>query len=223
MNTNRSALDPRLWLLISPALPVGGYSYSHGLESAVLTGRVSDFESAREFIGSLAERVLPRLDLPLLHRLLEALHAGNTEQLNYWNDIVHATRESSELLLEDKDKGRALQRLFPAIGLPTETYVDEPSFPAAFAQVCYHWNIPSATAMCGYAWSWFEMLVAAVVKLVPLGHSDGQRMLLEFNENLNRLAACALEYSDEEIGAGAPGLAMLSSGHETQYARQFRS
>ncbi len=234
MNTERAAdsvrqiasgpaPDPRFWLLISPTLPVGGYSYSHGLESAVLTGWVHDFESARDWIGSLALRVLPRLELPLIDRLLDAFEAADAQRVTYWNEFAHATRESNELLLEEREKGGALVRLFPALGITSDLVVEEAGFATAYAQVCSHWQVPKVTALQGYAWIWFEMLVAAAIKLVPLGHSDGQRLLLEFNNTLDELVSQALECADDDIGAGAPGLGSLSSGHETQSARLFRS
>lgn len=221
--TKNMSVDTRFWMLISPALPVGGYSFSHGIESAIATGAVTDFESTKHWVSTLAERVLPSLELPIVARLIESLRAGDVDQVNYWNDIALATRESRELLLEEREKGRALVQLFPALGIEPAIQTKNPSFSAAFAQVCHQWEISIDTALCGYAWIWYEMLVTAAVKLVPLGHSDGQRLLLALNGTLDGLLAAALECRDEDIGASAPSLAMLSSAHETQHARLFRS
>lgn len=218
-----AAANTRFWMLLSPALPVGGYSYSHGLESAVSQGKISDAQSTDDWITKLGDRVLPTLELPLIARLLNAINKQDEQTANDWNDTAHATRESAELLLEETEKGRALVRLFPALNVVPKVSIQNPGFSAAYALVCSQWQIPERQALQGFAWIWFEMLVAAAIKLVPLGHSDGQRLLLGFNAKLPDLTERALLCTDNEIGASAFGLAMLSSGHETQPARLFRS
>lgn len=217
------SIDTRFWMLISPVLPVGGYSYSHGLESAVAKGWIGDATSCEEWIRTLASRVLVELELPLLIRLLEACDNNDQTAARHWNDLAHATRETTELLLEEKAKGEALTRLFPALEISPSVRIDSAGFTAAFAQACSFWQIPSSTALQGYAWAWFEMLVAAAIKLVPLGHSDGQRLLLRFNGQLEEFSNRATEIDDDAIGATSPGLAILSSEHETQHGRVFRS
>ena len=216
-------LDPRFWMLINPLLPVGGYSFSHGLESAVEQGWVRDFSSTQTWIRSLGERVLVNLELPVLQRLLEAFLAQDDDACRYWNDVSHASRESAELLLEEQAKGQALVRLFDAFGVENHWGSETHGFTSAFAQICCHWQIDRDTAMQGYAWIWIELLVAAAVKSVPLGHSDGQRLLLNFTQLLPEFVAQAKGVADQDIGSSAPGLAMLSSAHETQHARVFRS
>ncbi len=213
----------RFWMLLSPALPVGGFSYSHGLESAVAEGKIFDAQSTDDWIATLGERVLPTLELPLVARLLSAINKQDERSANDWNDTAHATRESAELLLEETEKGKALFRLFPSLDVVPMVTIPNPGFSAAYALACSHWQIPERQALQGFAWIWFEMLVAAAIKLVPLGHSDGQRLLLRFNEKLPVLAEQALLCTDNQIGASAFGLAMLSSAHESQPARLFRS
>ena len=215
--------DPRLWLLLSPALPVGGYSYSHGLESAVRHQLIKDLADTSAWISTLAQRVLPNLDLPLVHRLLRACNDGDLSCANYWNDVAHATRESAELLLEETEKGRALVNLYPSLGITNVLAIDQPGFCAAYAQVCHNWRLPIRDALMGYGWVWFEMLTAAAIKLVPLGHTQGQRLLLDCTAQLRDLTETAMKCADDDIGASAPGLMMLSAAHETQPARQFRS
>jgi len=218
-----TTLDNRFWMLISPALPVGGFSYSHGLETAVARGQVYDLQSTRTWITTLGARVLTKLELPLAMRLMKAINSQDAQSANDWNDMAHATRESAELQLEDTEKGGALVRLFPALGVTPTVVIQNPGFSAAYALVCCHWQIPMTQALQGFAWVWFEMQVAAAIKLVPLGHTDGQRLLLEFNQQLAELTEQAMLCPDEEMGAGAFGLAMLSSAHETQPGRLFRS
>lgn len=221
--TDPSGLDPRFWLLLSSTLPIGGYSFSHGLESAVMRGHIVDFDSARLWIGSLAARVLPALELPLLLRLLRACREGCSDTANYWNDYSNASRETTELLLEETAKGSALVKLFPSLGIRPQVDIEQPGFSAAYATICVDWQLSERDALTGFAWIWFEMLVAAAIKLIPLGHSQGQQLLLAFNAQLHLFAEPAMHCTDADIGASTPGLAMLSSAHETQPSRQFRS
>lgn len=216
-------VDPRLLLLTSPALPVGGYSFSHGLESAVTAGLISDFAAAQAWIDSLAQHVLPTLELPLLLRLMRAVQAQDAIESQRWNDLLLAMKESAELLHEEESKGAALARLYPIFDVEPQVAFETPSFAAAFASICVSWRIAPANALTAYAWAFYEMLVAAAVKLVPLGHSDGQRLLFAFAGDVSDLVRSALQCADADLGAGTPGLAILSSTHECQQARVFRS
>lgn len=222
-NEQQGVTDSRFWMLINPALPIGGYSFSHGMESAIEAGLVDSSDSATRWIKSLGRRALPSLELPLLARLLDGFESADVERINYWNDLAHASRETSELLLEECEKGRALRKLYPALGIEPELELEALGFSGAFAEVCHSWKISKSLALRGFGWIWYEMLVTAAVKLVPLGHSDGQRLLLELHGTLDELVEQALQCSDLEIGASAPGLAGLSAAHENQAARVFRS
>ncbi len=101
--------------------------------------------------------------------------------------------------------------------------VDEPSFPAAFAHAAALWRIEPEAALQAYLWAWLENQVMAALKAVPLGQTDGQRILLSLGDRLPDLVKKAMQMKDEELGNFSPGLAMLSSRHETQYSRLFRS
>lgn len=235
----------RLWLLLSPSLPVGGYSYSQGLEYAVANGQVTDFESTRHWIGGLARQVLPRVDLPLLLRMFQALANRNTIEFQQWNLQLLALRETAELRAEDLAMGQALWRLLGELTpAPTHDYpvdvshttdtnhsadissLPQPSrltFAGALACAGHLWALDEATLCDACAWIWCENQVAAAVKLVPLGHSDGQRLLLSLADELNALTVQALACPDEALGMTATGLAIASAQHENQAARLFRS
>lgn len=206
-------------------LPVGGYSFSHGLEYAVHEGLVDDAESALAWMTGIAERVLVHLDLPILARMRTALAAQDPDDFTCWNEYLLASRESAELLAEDQHLGAALTRLRSAWGLaPQALAAGAPcSFAASYAQICHAWHIDPGQAAAGYAWIWFEHQTAAAIKLVPLGHSDGQRLLLAVAATLDDLVNAASKLDDSELGAGAPGLALLSTAHEQQHGRLFQS
>lgn len=233
-----------LWLLLSPSLPVGGYSYSQGLEQAVHDCLVCDFESARAWILGLARQMLPRLDLPVLLRLCRALRNGEREEFTRWNQTLLAMRETAELRHEDLAMGSALRRLLITLSdergetisidshnqhtatRPASWHTWLPSnltFAAALAVTGQQWCIDNDTLSDACAWIWAENQIAAAVKLVPLGHSDGQRLLLEIAGQLPSLTAAARACTDQQLGYTATGLALCSAGHETMPARQFRT
>ncbi len=203
----------KLLQLASPTLPVGAYSYSGGLEAAAEDGVVTDAASAERWIGDVLEFSMARMEAPLLLRML---------QKQEWNEVFLASRETAELRAETVQMGYSLNRLFKDLGLG-EVPVEEPSFPAAFAYATARWNIEPEAALQAYLWAWLENQVMAAVKAVPLGQTDGQRILLSLGDRIEGLVKKAMQMKDEDIGNFAPGLAMLSSKHETQYSRLFRS
>lgn len=215
-----------LMQLVSPALPVGAYAYSQGLEFAVERHWVRDINSAEDWIGSVLEYSLGGLDLPILLRLHQAFAAARLDEALYWNELLQAARESHELLLEDLQMGEALQRLMLSLELRTAAAwpaEKAPSFATAFAMAARDWGIGDTECLQGFAWSWLENQVAAAVKLVPLGQTDGQRLLMRLMAKIDDTVASARQRDDSVLGVGLPRLAMASAQHETQYSRLFRS
>jgi len=200
----------RLLQLVSPALPVGAYSYSQGLEAAVEAGVVSDAASAERWIGDVLELSVGAMDAPLLWRMLHG------EDLD---EMLLAGRETAELRAETLQMGRSLFKLLRDVGLSAEDR-EEISFPAAYALAARHWAIEPRAALVGYLWSWLENQVMAAVKVVPLGQTAGQRMLLALGGTLQAIADRAATVEPSNF---APALAILSSRHEKQYSRLFRS
>lgn len=203
----------RLLQLASPALPVGAYSYSGGLEAACEDGLVTDAASAERWIGDVLEFSVARMEAPMLLRMMQGQD---------WNEAFLASRETAELRAETVQMGYSLNRLLVDLGVGAVP-LEEPSFPAAFAFAAAHWKIAPADALQAYLWAWVENQVMAAVKAVPLGQTDGQRMLLALGDRISSLLEKISAMKDEEIGNFMPGLALLSSRHETQYSRLFRS
>ena len=216
----------RLWQLISPTLPVGAYSYSTGLEQAVDAGWVSSPEAVRNWLEAQLLRVHTGVDLPALLRLLMAWQQEDPQGLEYWNDWLRASRETSELRAEDLGQGRALARLLADLGVsaaqPWATRSDA-CWATLFALAGREWAIPANELLEGYLWAWCENQVAAAVKLVPLGQTQGQRLLRDLAETVAVAAERACAISDADMGAGLPGVVLSSMLHETQYSRMFRS
>jgi urease accessory protein len=212
----------RLLQLASPALPVGAYSYSGGLESAVDAGIVRDAASAERWIGDVLEFSVARMESPVLLLFLSDFSAKNIPNVVKTNEMFLASRETAELRAETVQMGYSMNRLLKDLGLG-EVPLAEPSFPAAFAHAAAHWKIAPEEALQAYLWAWVENQVMAAVKAVPLGQTDGQRILLGLGERIVALTKKILSTKDDEIGNFAPGLALLSARHETQYSRLFRS
>lgn len=216
-----SISSTRLWQLISPALPVGGFSYSQGLEQAVESGHVNCEASAEAWIGGILRHGVAATDLPVLQRIHAAWSDGKCANAKRWSDRLLAMRETAELRFEDRAMGGALARLMPTLGLAVPKH--SLSFAGAFAIAAAQCDVSVRDTMAGYAWAWVEMQVAAAVKLVPLGHSSGQRVLWQLGAELDVLVEAASACDDESIGMSLPGFAIMSARHETQYTRLFRS
>jgi urease accessory protein len=200
----------RLLQLASPALPVGAYSYSQGLEAAVEAGIVKDAASAQAWIADVLEHSVARCEAPLLWRMMhgEAL-----------NDFFLATRETAELRAETLQMGQSLKKLLEALELGSVPQA-EPAFPTAYAFAVEKMDLDRREALIAYLWSWLENQVMAALKTVPLGQTAGQRILLSLGTQLEEIAG---QVEKTEPANFAPGLAVLSSKHETQYSRLFRS
>jgi urease accessory protein len=199
----------RLLQLASPALPVGAYSYSQGLEAAVEAGIVTDAASAERWIADVLELSVARMELAVLREQLA--HPSQAT-----NDLFLASRETAELRAETLQMGHSLQRLLRELGV--EVPFEQPAFPTAYACAARAWGVGERDAAVAYLWSWLENQVMAALKAVPLGQTAGQKILLALGGELERLAAGEMQWSNL-----APGLALLSARHETQYSRLFRS
>lgn len=207
----------RLLQLASPTLPVGAYSYSQGMEAAVEAGMVKDAESAERWIGDVLEFSVGRMEAAIVFHLME--NPGSAAGLNA---LFLASRETAELRAESVQMGHSLSKLLEDLGAG-KVPLDEPAFPTAYAFAALQWKIEPRAAVLGYLWSWLENQVMAALKALPLGQTAGQRILLSLAERLERMVERAASLPENEWCNFAPGLAVLSARHETQYSRLFRS
>lgn len=216
----------RILHLASPALPIGAFHFSQGLEYAVDAGWVQDETSALEWMGGLAQGVLGTLDLPILARLHAAWTTHDHAAIRYWDSLLVAARETEELRAEDRHMGTALLKILKELNVDRAMPAAEPhrlSYAAAFALACVHWDVTRADCLQAFAWAWAENQVLAAVKLVPLGQSAGQRTLHALIPHLTKAAADALRLHDDDIGFCAVMQGIASARHESQYTRLFRS
>src|SRR5450830_1784366 len=213
-----------IWLA-SPALPVGGFSYSEGLEAAVEWAGVSNEATAADWLLDQLHLGLARGDLAVLAASVQALRADRLDRLAELNQWVLHTRETSELRLQSVQMGRSLidwlRNLQPAqaervqgLGL---------TYPVAFAAAAAASSASAADICAAYAFGWCENMSQTAIKAVPLGQSAGQRILARLAAEIPAAVAGAMALDDAGRQAFTPRLAVLSARHETQYSRLFRS
>lgn len=216
----------RLLQLSSSALPVGGFTYSQGLEWAVECGWITDEQSLQAWLTDLMTSNLAQLDIPVLIRMRLACEQYDQAQLDYWCQHLFAYRETAELRLEEKNRGRALTRLLVDLHVANaeswQQTINQSQL-AGLALASSAWEIPEQQLIHGYGWSWLENMVISGVKLIPLGQLAGQRILFELAETLSIEVQRGITLEDEQIGSSAPALAYASAKHETQYTRLYRS
>jgi urease accessory protein len=222
----------QLMQLASPALPVGGFSYSEALEAAVNAGIVSDEASAQTWLLGQLHLSLSRSDLAVVNKAFGAWQRadfGHISELNAW---VTTTRETAELRQQTEQMGRSLgawmrNRSADAHHDAAMTHVAQlapaPTWPVAFALAALHTGAPCREALLSFAFGWAENMMQAALKSVPLGQSAGQRILAALSADIPATVDHAMALMDSERVAFTPMLAILSAQHETQYSRLFRS
>ncbi|WOD41013.1 urease accessory protein UreF [Nodosilinea sp. E11] len=240
MTTTKSQALLRLLQLTSPALPVGAYSYSEGLETLIEQGTII---TPPNLVNWLEQELLSGLvvvdgaAIALVHQAASQFEPGADATLakdSLWGAIAQlnhqlsALRDSEEIRQQSWDMGRALVRMatqlhpdlkpwFKAAGSPC-------NFAVAFALTASHWQIDAQSAVLGYLHSWAANLITSAVKLVPLGQTVGQEMLLGLYPALEQACDRALATQTlEEISLSSWGTSLATMQHEALYTRLFRS
>lgn len=214
--------------LASPALPIGAFSYSQGLEAAIEAGLVRDAASAQDWIGQGLD-VVSRGDAVFLVRQCQAWSQLDLHRVSALNDTLLALRESAELRLESEQMGGSLARLARDMEWGDEVarrhllQLRPTALVTAYAYAVNALGVSAAHGVTAWLYSWVENQVAAAIKAIPLGQVAGQRILHGLRDNVAAAAQHALAAGDDDISTFAPMLAILSSRHETQYSRLFRS
>ena len=213
-----------IWLA-SPALPVGGFSYSEGIEAAVEWAGVDSEAGAARWIGEQLHLSLTRADLAVVAQAVPAWRDGDLARIRALNQWILATRETAELRLQTEQMGRSFVewlKLHHDDAAGSFTGI-QPTYPVAFAFAAARTQASVQDAALAFAFGWAENMVAAAVKAVPLGQSAGQRILAQLAASIPAAVSTATRLADDERQAFSPMLAILSSRHETQYSRLFRS
>ncbi|MGB8685720.1 MAG: urease accessory protein UreF [Microcoleus sp.] len=224
-----------LCLLQLAFAPVGAYSYSEGIESLVETGAIDSEVSLRNWLQDSLQFGAIRVEAALAVRAFRAAKIGDLTALSYWNGWATAAKETEELRSQSWQMGRTLLRLLLDLRSPTPTplitivqeFVESGGNPCNFAigfgiaAAC--WQIEEEAAVLGYLYSWATNLASAGVKLIPLGQTAGQQLLLDLRSQISCTTQEVLKLEDDDLGSCSWGLALASMAHETQYTRLFRS
>ena len=222
-----SSLLQLIWLA-SPALPVGGFSYSEGLEAAVELAEVTSEAAATDWLTHQLHLSLERGDLAVVAQAIAAWRAQARERIAQLNAWVLQTRESAEFLLQTAQMGHSFVEWLKlhhtdAAAIFGSGNNGPVSYPIAFAFAAERAGASVRDGCLAFAFGWAENMVGAAVKAVPLGQSAGQRMLGRLARDIPDAVERAMALSDDERQAFSPMLAVLSARHETQYSRLFRS
>ncbi|MFM7408277.1 MAG: urease accessory protein UreF [Cuspidothrix sp.] len=213
--------------LASPALPVGAYSYSEGLEMLVENGTITNIENLHQWLKSELIYGSIRLDGAVIVRGFEAAKSNDKSALKQWNLWLSAVRDTEELRAASWQMGRSLMQLLGKLApdiLPVVNAVGYPSnYAIAFAIACAHWDINIQAALLAYLHSWANNLITAGIKIIPLGQTAGQELLLGLQPLLTTTVGEILTMTDDDLGCCNWGLSLASMQHETQYTRLFRS
>jgi urease accessory protein len=226
-NMSAASLLQLMWLA-SPALPIGGFSYSECLEAAVDSAHVTTETQASEWLLDQLNLQLARADLAVLAQAVPAWQRADDARIQELNAWVLQTRESSELRAQTEQMGRSLLQWLRNHTTARASQIEQlaalrPTYPLAFALAASATQAPLRDCLLSYAFGWAENMVQAAIKSVPLGQSAGQRILSALTVEIPAAVDLALSLPDEKRQAFSPMLAILSARHEVQYSRLFRS
>ena len=212
-----------MWMA-SPSLPIGAFSYSEGLESAVDAGLAATEAAAGDWLVDQLDLTLARGELPVTAQAILAWRAADAGRIAELNDWVLRTRETSELRQQTEQMGRSLVEWLKSVRPELAARAPQPlTYPVAWALAISASTATVRDALLACAFGWAENMMQAAVKSVPLGQSAGQRILARLAAEIPAAVDHALALRDDERQAFAPMLAILSARHETQYSRLFRS
>jgi urease accessory protein len=220
-----------MWLA-SPALPIGGFSYSEGIEAGVDSACIATFREANDWLVDQLHLTLARADLAVVAKAIAAWRRDDLDRIDELNNWVLQTRETSELRLQTEQMGRSMLdwlRKQPSfhgnfhVDKNEHDFLKSPTYPLVFALAASSTQASVRDCLMSFAFGWAENMTQAAVRAVPLGQTDGQSILANLAEHIPAAVDAAMRLQDSERQAFSPMLAILSSQHETQYSRLFRS
>lgn len=221
--------------LSSPALPLGAYSYSEGLETLVETQVITDQYSLENWLKQELSCGAIRLESAVMVRAYRSFVNQDINGLIYWNQWSSAAKETAELRQQSWQMGNTLMQLLVNLAkvnqnsdnINVQDYfntIQKPcNYAIAFGMGTAYWQINLNDALLGYLHSWATNLINAGVKLIPLGQTAGQILLFSLQAQIQETTEQVLQLEDDKLCSWNWGLSLASMAHETQYTRLFRS
>jgi len=222
----------QLMRLSSPALPVGGFSYSQGFEAAVELGIVTNEGSARLWIEDTLHTVMATCDAAIWLVLSRAWRSQDSNAIRHWNQWYYASRETAEARAETTQMAISLINLIDALHWASEKArsllkgMDTPCFPTVHAIAVAALDLPDDAGVTALLYAWLENQVMAAIKTIPLGQTAGQRLLSALVPQLELAVGAAKDAANQtppRIKTLAPQYAIVAARHESQFSRLFRS
>jgi len=221
----------RLFQLVSPALPVGAFSYSEGLEVLVQAGDLQDAASVRRWLEAELDRGALTIEAASLSRLMDALaHWRDGPGAEGWETVRHldgwllAQREAAEVRAQQRQMGRSLLELLADLGLPLPGGgTPRLAWPAAWAWAGLALEIAPQEVVEAYLYGWIATQLSAAVRLVPIGPTEAQRLQLALAAAIAARAAVLVDADPETLWNGGVGAGLAQLGHGELYSRLFRS
>ena len=210
----------------SPALPIGAFAYSQGLEYTLEAGWCKNADDVEQWIKSVMIHGLGGVDLPILKRFHQAWSEDDAVALQQWNATLLAFRETKELYLEDIQVGDAFKQWHKsqsAEHIAKLEIIDKPTVASMYALNGVIKGLTVEECLIGFVWAWLENQITSASKAMPMGQTDGQNIIRHLIPEIEAVIGSAMTIEDDDIGSGLVGLSMSSALHENQYSRLFRS
>jgi urease accessory protein len=224
----------KLFAWLSPSMPVGAYSFSHGLESAVDAGRVRGAAELGTYIETVLRHGTGWTDALFLRAAFEAGGKGAFEGWPLAEILATAAaqRATSELALESGAQGRALlavlRQAWPAAAL--EALADlcrrsglEPPYAVVLGLAARAHGLPLQAMLRAFLQAFAANLISAGIRLIPLGQTEGQRLTAALEGTVAEVVTAVQLSGQDDLGSATPAIDLFSMAHETQYTRLFRS
>lgn len=229
--TTRLTHDKLLTLLqlASPALPIGAYSYSEGIETLANSAAIASGIALLDWLSQELRGGTIRLETAVMRWSYAAVANQDQAQVARWNQWLSALRETEEMRSQSWQMGRSLLRLFHdletdlASNLPEFTRTEDCNFAIAYSLIAQAWAIPVDEAAIAFLHSWAANLISAAVRAVPLGQTEGQRLLQQLVNPIQTAHAEIAAMTEADLMACNWGVSLASMQHEALYSRLFRS
>lgn len=220
----------RLLLWMSPAYPIGGFSYSHGIEAAVEASALRNADDLVDWVETVLIGGAGAIDAAVFAMAYRAAQASDHAALAEIADRAEVWRGTEELALESSQQGASFLAIsnsawpMPSVEAFTKSRNGEAALPVAVAVTAAAHGVALRPALQGYLTGFVANLVSAGLRAIPLGQTAAQIALSRLEPSVNAAVEAGLAVTDlDEVGAASPGLDLFSITHETQYTRLFRS